>query len=192
MILLILGLALFLGAHSVRIFADSARSAFIARRGDRAWKGLYALASAIGLILIIVGYARARGGDALYVPPPSLKHLTFVLVWLGFVLTAASNGPANHIRSLLRDPMVIGVGLWALGHLLVKATPAAVALFGAFLVWAVLDLISVRRRASAAPPADAAPPKALATAISVILGTVLWAVFALFLHRWLIGVAPLG
>jgi uncharacterized membrane protein len=87
--------------------------------------------------------------------------------------------------------MVAGVGLWALGHLLVKTTPAALALFGAFLVWALIDYVSLRARAAAAPPA---PNKAsvLQTLLALVAGSALWAVFALFLHKWMIGVSPIA
>jgi uncharacterized membrane protein len=185
---LIAGLVLFLGAHSVRIFADGWRAALITRLGDGAWKGLYSVVAGTGFGLIIYGFGQARDTAPLYTLPPHLLHVTFLLVWVGFVFLTAANWPANHIKHWVRDPMVAGVGLWALGHLLVNATPAALALFGGFLVWAVVDFVSLRRRGS---PAGAAP-KILNTVLVVITGTVLYAVFAAVLHvRW-IGVSPMA
>ncbi|KUR80201.1 NnrU family protein [Novosphingobium sp. FSW06-99] len=185
---LIAGLVLFLGAHSVRIFAPNWRAGVIARLGDGAWKGLYTLASLAGFALIIHGYGIARGGAPLYAAPPGLVHATFGLVFLAFILIVAAYWPANHIKHAVRDPMVAGVGLWAVGHLLVNATPAALALFGSFLVWAVVDFLSLRRRGSS----PGAAPRAINTVLVVITGAVLAAVFAHWLHLWLIGVSPLA
>ena len=185
---LIAGLVLFLGAHSVQIVAGGWRQAMLRRIGEGAWKGLYTLVSLTGFVMLIYGYGLSRGAAPLYVLPNGLRHLTFLLVWIAFICVVAANWPANHIKQALRDPMVFGVGLWALGHLLVNATPGALALFGAFLVWAVVDYVSLRRRGPATFPA----PKALNTVLVVITGTTFTAVFALVLHLWLIGVSPLG
>lgn len=183
---LIAGLVLFIGSHSVRIFADGWRSAFIAKRGEGAWKGLYSITALAGLVMIGHGYGQVHGAP-LYTLPPHLAHVTFALVWIGFILVVAGNWPGNHIKTLVGDPMVAGVGLWALGHLLVNATPQALALFGAFLVWAIADFISLRRR----PPAKhAVAPQAINTVLVVVTGTLLAAVFAHVLHVWLIGVSP--
>jgi uncharacterized membrane protein len=188
---LIAGLALFLGAHSAQIFASGGREAAIARLGAGPWKGLYSLVSLAGFGLIIFGYGQARGGAPLYALPPALIHLTFLLVWLGFIGVVAAYWPRNHIQRWVGDPMVFGVGLWALGHLLANATPAALALFGAFLVWAVADYVSLRGRARAAATGPA-PASALNTGLVILIGSALTAVFAIWLHKLLIGVSPLG
>ena len=52
MTLLILGLVIFLGAHSTRVFAEGWRSAQLARMGEKGWKGAYSLASLVGLVLL--------------------------------------------------------------------------------------------------------------------------------------------
>ena len=191
MTLLVLGLVLFLGAHSVRVLADGWREGFISRRGAGPWKGLYTLVSLAGFGLIIFGYSQARGGAALIAEPAALRGPAMGLIMLGFICVVAAYWPANHIKRLLGDPMVFGVGLWATGHLLVKTNPAALALFGAFLVWAVVDYISLRTRATRAGAA-AAPAKVLNTILTVIVGAGVAVVFVRFLHRLLIGVAPVG
>lgn len=182
---LVAGLALFLGAHSVRIFAASWRDGVVRRLGAGPWKGLYSLVSLTGLGLIIFGYGHARGAAPLYDLPPVLAHLTFALVPLGFICVVAAYWPANHIKLWLGDPMVFGVGLWALGHLLANATPAAMALFGAFLAWAIADYVSLRGR-SAITTVRAA--KIQNTALVFIVGSILAGAFAVWLHRLLIGV----
>ena len=188
MMLLLLGLALFLGAHSVRIVADSWRAGFIARRGPGPWKALYALLSAAGFVLIVVGYGQARGGAPLLITGAGARYAAYLLVWLGFVCVTAAYWPRNHIKRVLGEPMVFGVGLWALGHLLVETKPAALALFGAFLVWAAVDYTSLRARARAAPVAAGV----LNTFLAVVAGSIAWAVFAGLLHKGLIGVSPMA
>ena len=188
---LVAGLALFLGAHSVQIFAAGWREGVIRRLGAGPWKGLYSLVSLTGFGLIIFGYGQARGAAPLYVLQPALAHLTFALVWLGFICVVAAYWPGNHIKRWLGDPMVFGVGLWALGHLLANATPPALALFGGFLVWAIADYVSLRGRTRSTLTAGAAA-KVLNTVLVVIFGSILAGVFALWLHRLLIGVSPLA
>jgi len=185
---LIAGLALFLGAHSVQIFAASWREGLIGRLGPGPWKGLYSLVSLAGFGLIIFGYGQARGAAPLY-DLPDVRNLAFALVWLGFIGIVAAYWPGNHIKRWLGDPMVFGVGLWAFGHLLATATPAALALFGAFLVWAIADYVSLRRRSAGMAPAAG---KALNTVLVVVTGSILTGVFVLWLHGPLIGTAPLG
>lgn len=186
---LIAGLVLFLGAHSLQIVAPGLRSTLVARLGEGPWKGVYTLVSLAGFGLIIFGYGEARGGTPLYVMPWGLAHFTPLLVLLGFMCQVAAYWPGNHIKRGLGDPMVFGVGLWALGHLLANATPAALALFGAFLAWAIADYASLRRRAVGI---SAAPASMGNTIGVVIVGTILTGIFAMWLHLLLIGVAPVG
>jgi len=193
MVLLIIGLAVFLGAHSVQIFAPGLRAAFIAKRGAGPWKGLYAALSGVGFVLLIKGYADARAAPALWTRPEGAEPITAVLVLLGFILITAAYWPRNHIKAAVRDPMVLGVGCWALGHLVSKSSPPALALFGAFLVWAVLDFISLRLRpAPAGGPSAGGPPSLINTAGVVVFGAALGIAFAVWGHPLLIGVRPFG
>lgn len=189
MTLLLIGLVLFLGAHSIQIFASGPRAALIARIGPGPWKGIYSVVSLTGFVLLIMGYAGARDAAPLWSPIPGAVHAAAGLVLLGFILNAAAYWPGNHIKSAVKDPMVLGVLFWAGGHLLVKSSPAALALFGGFLVWAALDFVSSQMR----PAAPAGPTPRLVNTIGVVvLGGALFAVFAFYLHGLLFGVAPFG
>jgi uncharacterized membrane protein len=187
---LILGLLLFLGIHSVRIVADPWRSAQIARIGEMRWKGVYSLLSAVGLGLIISGYGLARAGDvALWVPPLPMRHLAAGLTLPAFILLVAAYLPGSHIKAKVGHPMVAGVKLWALAHLLANGNRADALLFGAFLAWAIADFIAARRRDRIA--GRTYPVCCWTRDASVVaIGTLAWAVFALWGHAWLIGVAP--
>jgi len=197
MAMLLLGLVLFLGVHSVRIVADGWRTAMIGRLGEGAWKGVYSVASVAGFVLIVWGYGLARQQPTVLWPavPTGLKHLASLLTLGAFVLLAAAYVPGNHLKAKLRHPMILGVKLWALAHLLVNNTLADLLLFGGFLVWAVLDFRSCRQRdrAAAAQGAPAVPaPQGARTAIAVVAGVVAWAGFAFWAHGAWIGVRPFG
>jgi uncharacterized membrane protein len=187
---LILGLLLFLGVHSVRIFADPWRSAQIAKIGEMRWKGVYSLLSVVGLGLIIWGYGSARAGDvALWVPPLPMRHLAAGLTLPAFILLVAAYLPGIHIKAKVGHPMVAGVKLWALAHLLANGNRADALLFGAFLAWAIADFIVSRRRDRIA--GRTYPVCCWTRDASVVaIGTLAWAVFAIWGHAWLIGVAP--
>jgi uncharacterized membrane protein len=178
--------------HSVRIVADEWRSAFIARRGDGTWKGLYSVASVVGLVLIVWGYGLARQQPVvLWTPPRGMNHAAALLTLIAFVLLAATYVPRNHIKAALHHPMVAGVKIWAFAHLISNGTLADVVLFGSFLLWAVLSFSAARRR-DRTQRIDYAPGTASGTALTVVAGVAFWAVFAFWAHGALIGVRPLG
>jgi len=192
MAMLLLGLVLFLGVHSVRIFADDWRTQVITRRGEGAWKGLYSLLSIAGFALLIWGYGLARQQPVvLWTPPVAMRHMASLLTLIAFILLVAAYVPRNGIKARLHHPMVIGVKVWAFAHLLCNGNLADVVLFGAFLVWAALSFRAARARDRAAQTVYPAGTVA-ATAITVIVGAVAWVGFALWLHGMLIGVRPFG
>ena len=188
MTILILGLVLFFGIHAVRIVAGPFRDAQVAASPGR-WKGLYSLIAAAGLGLIIWGWMQYRlMAPQLYDPPVWGRHLAMALVLPAFILLAGANGPVGRIKATVRHPMLIGVILWSIAHLLANGDQASVMLFGAFLAFGVIDLISVLGRREPAPVAT----KPMADLIMVVAGTVLYALFVMFLHRVFFGVSPLG
>lgn len=203
MLLLLLGLVLFLGAHSVRIVADGWRASTIAALGEKPWKGAYSLVSIAGFVLIVVGFslARQQGAHLLWPAPPVwTRHLAALLTLFAFILVAAAYVPGNAMKLAVRDPMVLGVAVWAFAHLLANNTEIDVLLFGSFLAWAVADYVAAQRRRRAeagASPAQrgAAGPKPVSgtrTLATIVVGAVAWAVFAFWLHGWWIGVRPFG
>ncbi|MGA7782427.1 MAG: NnrU family protein [Paraburkholderia sp.] len=192
MLVLVLGLVVFLGSHSVRIFADPWRTRQIERLGEKRWKFLYSAASLAGFVLIIWGYGMARREPVvLWAQPVWAVHLAALLTLLAFILFPAAHIPGNHFKAWVKHPMVVGVGLWAFAHLVANGTLNAVVLFGAFLVWAVVDYVAAVRRDAALGvvyPAGVLRKDLMA----VVGGGVVWVVFVLWLHGWLIGVRPFG
>lgn len=190
MTLLIAGLIVFLGAHSVRIFAEDWRRAQVARLGLGPYKIFYSVVSAIGLVLIVVGYAQARSVSVLLWDPPLwTRHLSALLMLFAFVLLAAAYVPRNRIRAAVGHPMVLGVKVWAAGHLLANGHVEDLLLFGGFLLWAVADFRAARRRDRSEGRVDARP-SLVADVATIAVGAAAWAAFALYLHARLIGVHP--
>jgi uncharacterized membrane protein len=192
MVMLVLGLLLFLGAHSTRVFAEGWRTATVARIGEKPWKGLYSLVSIAGFVLIVWGYGLARQDPVvLWNPAPvGLRHAVSLLTLVAFVLLVAAYVPGNHIKAKLQHPMILGVKVWAFAHLIVNNTLADLVLFAAFLVWAVLDFRAARRRPS--PQSSPRRGEGVKTAIAVVIGVAAWAVFAFWLHEAWIGVRPMA
>jgi uncharacterized membrane protein len=195
--MLIAGLVLFLGVHALRVWGEGLRSALVLRLGPMGFKLAYSLVSLGGFYLLIVGYGQARLEPIpLWTPPRGMAHATLALMWLSMVLLAAAEIPRNAIKARLRHPMVLGVKVWALAHILANGTLHDVLLFGGFLVWAVLSFRAARQRDRAAREAgelaENLPVSTAATVGTVLIGTAAWAAFILVVHAWLIGVAPIA
>src|SRR5450631_3392500 len=184
---LIAGLVIFLGMHSVAIVAPRAGAGARERLGEGAWKGLYAVISLGGLVLIVLGFGWARQTPVvLYTPPRWMHHVTFLFMLPVFPLLLAAYLPGR-IKAAAKHPMLAAVKLWAFGHLLANGTLADVLLFGGFLAWAVMDRISLKRRSQAI---KTAPPGKFNDIIAILLGLALYVVFIVWAHVRLFGVSP--
>ena len=184
--MLVLGLAIFLGVHSIAIVAPAARDRWAAALGVAAWRGIYSAISLTGFALLIYGYGLARQAPTLvYLPPLWLRHVAKLLMLPVFPLLFATYLPGR-IRSAVKHPMLVAVKTWALAHLLANGMLADVLLFGSFLAWAVADRISLKRRALR--PVKTAPPTRWNDLIAVAGGLAVYALTLCYLHRLLIGV----
>ena len=200
MALLILGLVLFLGAHSTRIFADNWRQAVLERWGEKAYKGIYTLVSLVGFGLLIYGFDQVRwDSPALWTPPVWVKHVSALLMLLSLVLLACAHAPRNAIKAKLHHPMVLSVKVWALAHLLANPRVADLVLFGAFLLWSVLNFRAARKRDRLAAAAGEAAGTLVVPEVSMAatwraigIGVVVWSILLSHGHVWLFGVSPLG
>lgn len=189
MIFFLIGLLSFLALHSLRIFAPEWRQSKISSWGEQRYKGVYSLLSIATFVLLIWGYGQARLAPTLvWVPPAGLKHLAALLMLPAFIFLVAAFVPNNHIKAKLKHPMVLAIKLWALAHLLIGMWLHSILLFAGFLVWAILDFRSARRR-DEQPQSSA---QLSGTLIAVVVGMTAWVGFAFYAHAKLIGVAPFG
>ena len=189
--IMIIGLAAFLGAHTL-VALRPQRAAVIARVGERPYRGLFSLVSLIGIILIGYGFARYRaaGFIDIWTPPRWTRHVTEALVWPSIILVVAAYIPSE-IKRVLKHPMLAGVKLWAVAHLLSNGDLGSIILFGSVLAWAVYDRIAIKQRGDAAtgPVAVAASGGYRNDFIVVVVGTLLFFALGLWFHPWVIGIA---
>ena len=188
MLQLILGLVLFFGMHSISIVALPLRDQ-LAAKSEVGWKLVYGVVSLIGLVLMARGYADLRLTPTIvYAAPAWLYHVAAVLLLPTFVLFVAPYFPGR-IRSATKHPQLIAVKLWAVSHLLVNGTLADILLFGSFLLWAVADRISLKRRPARGVPS--APESKANDVIAVVIGLIAYAGIVFWFHEMLFGVRPL-
>jgi uncharacterized membrane protein len=192
--LFIIGLILFLGSHSIRVFAEAWRQRMRDRLGEKFFKGFYSLVSIVGFVLLVYGFSKIRwDSPVLWVPPVALRHVAALLMLVAMVLLVAGQVPHNAIKAKLGHPMVLSVKVWALAHLLANGKQADVILFGAFLLWSVLNFRAARQRdRSLALADDAVPAPTHNTWRVVLIGVAVWALLVFGGHTWLFAVSPLG
>ena len=190
MLVLLLGLVVFLGTHLFTT-ARAPRAALIGRFGEGGYKVVYSVLSLIGIVLAAKGFGqyRAAGMIEVWTPPVWTRHLALVLVLVAFIAFVAAYLPGR-IKRALKHPMLVGVKVWALSHLLANGDLGSMLLFGSFLAWAVIARISIKRRdevvVHGGPATATASPRN--DILAVAIGTVAWFVFAKWLHPLLIGV----
>lgn len=181
MIILVLGLVAFFGIHLVPVLPVT-RKHLLESLGEKRYKGAFSMISAIGLVLIVIGYSRAPAGPLLFNPFPGAMAIAPFAMIVSFVLLAAAN-MKTYLRRALSHPMLIGVGIWATVHLLATGHAKATLLFGAFLAYTVIDIIS----ATARHAVKRFKPEAKHDVIAVVAGLLL-ALLVMALHRQLFGV----
>lgn len=184
--ILLIGLVLFIAVHSLAIVNAPWRDRMASRLGEWPWKAIYSLIALVGLVFIVWGYGQARAEPVvLYTSPLWLRYVAVVVLVPVFPLLFATYLPGR-IQAAARHPMLAAVKLWAAAHLLANGTLADIVLFGSLLAWAVVDRISLKRRAPPFVPRLPASP--LNDVIAVVGGLALYAAFILGVHAWLIGI----
>lgn len=183
--ILILGLIIFLGNHSIQMLAPQWRDEMVVKLGKLGWRGLYSVFSLGSLGLIIWGFSEARpDAPDLYYAPSWMPHLTMMLMLIAFVFMVAGSLPTGYIKARLKHPMITGVIIWASAHLLMNGDLASVLLFGSILAWAIWNRIDVDRRSSGVLVASSIFPDIIA----LVVGLGLWLLMLYVLHGMLIGV----
>jgi uncharacterized membrane protein len=188
---MIVGLVLFFGVHTLTTQREL-RARLIKSWGEGGYKIGYAVASLVGLVLIVWGFGHYRATEWIDVwyPPKALKHVTVALMLPAVILVVASY-IRGRIYTAVKHPMLSGIKLWAAAHLLANGDLGSIILFGSFLAWAVFDRVSLKRRADAgAPPIPVGGPTNDLIAIAV--GIVAYLALAFAFHPVVIGVPVIG
>jgi uncharacterized membrane protein len=187
-VILLAGMAVFFGAHSVSIVAPAWRDRMVARFGEGAWKGLYSIVAIAGFLLMIRGYSQAKLDPTIvYEPAYWLRHLAAIVMVPVFPLLLSTYFPGR-IKAAAQHPMLVATKLWATAHLLANGMLPDVLLFGGFLAWAVVDRISLKHRP--ARPVKALPERRFNDLIVVVAGFALYVWFIAWAHYRLFGVSP--
>jgi uncharacterized membrane protein len=184
---MVLGLAVFFGAHTFTTFRTP-RAALIGRLGEVPYKVIYSLVSLVGIVLIAYGFARYRAAGMIEIwdPPRWLRHVNNLLLWPAFVCIAAAYIPGD-IKRVLKHPMLIGIKLWALGHLLANGDLGSIVLFGSFLVWAGYDRVTLKYRTDPGAPDFGLGGRDCDT-LAVVVGTLLYLALGFWFHPYVIGI----
>jgi uncharacterized membrane protein len=189
--LMILGLAFFIGGHAFVTFRAE-RAGVIARIGELPYKGVFALVALVGIVLVCYGFGqyRAEGLIEVWHPPAWIRHLTVALMWPAVICVVAAYSRGD-IQRRLKHPMLVGVKLWALAHLLSNGDLGGIILFGAILAWAVFDRITLKRRSDPGAPAIPSGGRT-ADVIAVVVGTLAYLALGFWFHPYLIGLRVFG
>jgi len=186
---LVIGLAVFLGIHSVSIVAPAWRDSMAARLGELRWKRIYSIASLAAFLALVHGCSLARHEPVvLYQPTAWMRHLAFVVMLPAFPLLLSAYLPGR-IKDAVKHPMLAATQVWAVAHLLANGMLADVLLFGGFLLWAVVDRVAVARRPQR--PARTAPAGRFNDVIAIVGGLAVYVVIAYWAHARLFGVSLL-
>ncbi len=184
MILLILGLLLWCGAHYFRRIMPEKRAAM-----GNAGKGVVALLVVASLLMMIFGY---RWADFIPVwqPPAFFVHINNLAMVLALWVygSSAAKGAKAWPAYKTRHPQLLAVKIWAIAHLLVNGDVASIILFGGLLAWAVGSVILINR---AEPDWVAPAPADRPTYIRLAVITLVMLTLIIALHAWL-GVSPVG
>lgn len=186
---LVVGLATFLGIHSLSIVAPAWRDSMAARLGELRWKRIYSIVSLAAFVALVHGCSLARQDPVvLYEPTAWMRHLAFVVMLPAFPLLLSAYLPGR-IKDAVKHPMLAATQVWAVAHLLGNGMLSDVLLFGGFLLWAVVDRLSVGRRPQRSQ--RTAPPRRFNDVIAIIGGLAVYVVIVYWAHAWLFGVSPL-
>lgn len=192
MLLLIVGLLVFFAAHLAPT-QSALRASLVERFGEGPYKIAFAVLSAIGLALIVLGWSKLAlhpgKNPVLWDPPLWTRHVAIALMLPAFVLLLAAYIPSR-IRDAVRHPMLTAVKIWAFAHLLANGDLASLLLFGSFLAYAVFDRISVKKRGALGPLGSRAGTLQ-GDLVAVGAGVAAYLAFLFWGHDLLIGASPL-
>ena len=190
MLMFLVGLVLFIGIHLLRALAPAARQGMIDSMGANAFRGLYSVVTIASFCLLVYGFGEARlDTGILYEPPVFLRHLTLLLMLVAMIVLVAGFLPTGYIALYTKHPQVLSVKIWAFAHLLANGETAQVILFAAFLAWGVVMRISLKRRERSGEITPKVFQSARYDLFAVVGGLLIYGLFVMKLHTWLIGVS---
>ncbi|MFI0396804.1 NnrU family protein [Paracoccus jiaweipingae] len=179
--ILVLGVALWVAAHLFKRMAPQFRAAM----GDTG-KAVVALALLAAVLLMIWGY-RSADGAVFWGVSPALKGINNLLILIAFYLFAAA-GMKTAIARRMRHPMLWGVVIWSVAHLMVNGDTPSFVLFGGLGLWALVEMAVINRSQPHWVPPAAQPRQ---RELMALAGAFIVYGVAALVHIWL-GYNPFG
>ncbi|MCF6193784.1 MAG: NnrU family protein [Kangiellaceae bacterium] len=183
MILLLIGLALWSGAHFVPSLAISFREQLITKHGDAKYKMIFTVLVISSIVAIVFGW-RSINPVHIYVLPEWSRAITILLVLITFILFSAAHATTN-IKRVIRHPQLTGLVVWSIAHLISNGDNRSLVLFGSLGVWAIIEMVLISKREGEWIKPESASIKS--EILMSLKGLVIFAVF-LFVHPYISGV----
>lgn len=186
MTLMILGILLWSAGHLFPILAPDARARAVLKLGEGPYKGAFSAVALIAVVLMVIGYRQADFVN-LWFPPAWTVHLNNLLMLVAVFLIGAKHAKSS-AKHYVRHPMLSGVVVWAVAHLLVNGDLASVVLFGGLLAWAVVAMTGTNARDGA----WVRPPKGTTAGLvrHLVITVVVFGVIVV-IHGPILGVRPI-
>ena len=184
---LIIGGVIFFAAHLFSTFRKRGEGDVKARMGFRPYMGLFTLVSLVGLALFAWGWANMRPWPQVWSPPDWTKLIPQTVMPIAMILLVSAYTPVGFIKKTVKHPMLLAVKVWAAAHLCANGDLGAIVLFGAFLLYAVIDRIALARRSDKGPVG--VKPSFMGDMMAIAGGLAAYMVIVFWLHPLIIGVA---
>ncbi len=138
MIKLSIGLALWWLGHAFKRVAPGARRDLTAALGEKPAKGIVGIVLIAAVVLLVKGYEQTAL-TPIYTPIAGIGHLNNLLMLVA-LFVAGIGIAGGRLSARIRHPMLLGLIIWAVAHLLVNGDLASIVLFGGLGLWAVAQI----------------------------------------------------
>ena len=151
MLLFILGLLLFFGIHMLPFYPEYRAQAVEKLDsdtidGEGLYKIIFSVIALLGLIFVAIGKG-SMGFASLWDIPTFFRYIAVIFILLSFILIVAAYLP-NNIKRYVPHPMLTGIIIWGVTHLIINGDVASIILFGSFVVYSVVAIKLTNRRES--------------------------------------------
>lgn len=202
LLIVTLGTVLFVGVHVIPMMPEW-RAALVRRLGEGGYKAAFSVLALVSLIGAIIAY-RFTPHVLLWSSPQPLRAITAILMLAAVLLFAGAKG-VPWFKRIVRHPMLWGIGLLGVAHLLANGEVAGVILFGGLAAFGFAWQPLTDRRDAAVDPAGWQETRQTTslwpfakwrarndpvTLRPLIIGVIVYVALVL-LHPWLFGVPVL-
>lgn len=180
--LLLAGVLLWSGVHYIPGFLPNVKAKMVEKLGG-GYRGAFSLLIVLSIVMIVFGW-RSAEIEVIYDPIPNATQVTSVMMIVFLYLMGAAHGASN-IKRFVRHPMLTGVIVWGLGHLLSNGESRSIILFAGMVIWAISEILIINKREG---PYEAPGPVPIKNDFKkIVIAFVIYAVLV-FGHPYFAGV----